>query len=71
MIEEINDPLDVELELLDLPPRIFNSLKRNWNGNIKTIRDLVNTDLEKTHNIGPSARKIIEEAVNRYEQKQE
>jgi DNA-binding Xre family transcriptional regulator len=66
MKEEIKDPLDVELELLELPTRIYNALKRNWQGSKNTIRDLVNADLEKAHNIGPSSRKIIEEAIACY-----
>lgn len=69
--EELSDPLDVKLELLDLPPRIFNSLKRNWHGRINTIRDLMNADLEKAHSIGPNSKEIIEEAIIRYLNKHE
>lgn len=69
--EELSDPLDVKLELLDLPPRIFNSLKRNWHGRINTIRDLMNADLEKAHSIGPNSKEIIEETIIRYLNKHE
>lgn len=64
--EESFDPLDEVIELLDLPPRIYNALNRNWFGKINTIRDLVETDLAKARNIGPSSRTAIEGALSAY-----
>lgn len=60
-----DDPLDEQIEILDLPTKTFNTLKRHY-GRIKTIRDITDTDLSKVHNIGPRARKTIEEALSAY-----
>lgn len=61
-----HDQLNHEIELLDLPPRIYNALKRNRHLQFLTIRDLVHTDLKAAHNIGPVAKKVIDDAVASY-----
>ena len=55
------DIIDEGIEVLDLSVRCYNVLRR---GNIKTVRDLVETEPEKIYNLPNLGRKSLEELLD-------
>lgn len=62
--DQLEDPLDDTIELLDLPPGPFNRLRETRS--IKTIRDVLAYDLSRVPGLGPKQREIVERALDRY-----
>ena len=62
-VPEIPEPdiIDEGIEVLDLSVRCYNVLRR---GNIKTVRDLVETEPEKIYNLPNLGRKSLEELLD-------
>ena len=62
-VPEIPEPdiIDEGIEVLDLSVRCYNVLRR---GNIKTVRDLVETEPEKIYNLPNLVRKSLEELLD-------
>lgn len=58
--EEKHEPQIVEIELLNLQPRIFQLLKKRG---INTVGDLLNTDLKTIPRLGPKSIQEIEDKL--------
>lgn len=63
-----HDPLDDEITMIDLPPAIFNAIKKHKYG-IMYIRELAELDFSRIRRIGPKNREILESMLNEYLEK--
>jgi hypothetical protein len=65
-VEDINDILNLGIESLDIPYRVFNSLRR---AGFNTINDIMNTkpyELLKLRNFGKKSLKEVENGLSKY-----
>ena len=65
IVEIKNNPLDDVIELLNLPPVVFNKIRRH----ATYIRDLMNTDCSKIPRMGPKNLKVLDDTLNAYLEK--
>ncbi|MEK5070270.1 helix-turn-helix transcriptional regulator [Sporosarcina sp. FSL K6-1508] len=64
--ETVEDPLDANIEMLDLPYAVYNRLRKQWSMNFETVGDIAKADLSKARGIGPKYLQIINDALEKY-----
>lgn len=64
-IEVQHDPLDDNIEMLDLPPVVFNKIRRH-SRHLANIRQLTELDFKRIPGIGVANLKVLNAALDNY-----
>lgn len=65
LVKKEGNPLDDEIELLDLEPDIFNKIRRQF-PRVKTIGELMEEDFSRVPGMGPTRLNVLNETLKEY-----